>query len=74
MSAHAPAFPLAGGALGPLKAAAEAKGLDDFTSLWSGQAAALGRTTPAGAPIAAGTLTADVIRETLELLQRLRSA
>jgi nitronate monooxygenase len=48
LSAEAPAFPLAGGALAPLKAAAEAKGAADFTSLWSGQAAALGREMPAG--------------------------
>ena len=47
LSAEAPAFPLAGGALAPLKAAAEAKGSADFTSLWSGQAAALGREMPA---------------------------
>lgn len=48
MSADAPAFPLAGGALAPLKAAAEAKGSSDFTSLWSGQSASLGREMPAG--------------------------
>jgi nitronate monooxygenase len=48
ISAYAPAFPLAGGALAPLKAAAEAKGDAGFTSLWSGQAAALGREMPAG--------------------------
>jgi nitronate monooxygenase len=38
-----PDFPTAGGAIAPLKAKAEAAGADDFTSLWSGQAAALGR-------------------------------
>lgn len=37
------AFPTAGGALAPLKAKAEAQGSTDFTSLWSGQAASLGR-------------------------------
>jgi nitronate monooxygenase len=47
LSADAPAFPLAGGALAPLRAAAEAKGAADFTPLWSGQAAALGREMPA---------------------------
>lgn len=36
MSPLAPAFPLAGGALAPLRARAEAAGLDDFSSLWSG--------------------------------------
>jgi nitronate monooxygenase len=43
LAADAPAFPLAGGALAPLKARAEA----DFGSLWAGQAAALGRERPA---------------------------
>lgn len=43
MSPTAPAFPTAGGALAPLKTAAEAKGSSDFGSLWSGQSAALGR-------------------------------
>jgi nitronate monooxygenase len=36
MSALAPAFPLAGAALAPLRAQAEAAGLDDFSPLWSG--------------------------------------
>jgi nitronate monooxygenase len=44
----APAFPLAAGALAPLRAKAEAQGSGDFTSLWAGQAAALGRALPAG--------------------------
>jgi nitronate monooxygenase len=43
LSADAPAFPLAGGVLAPLKAKAEAAGAGDFTSLWAGQAAALSR-------------------------------
>ncbi len=43
MSDKAPAFPTAGGALAPLKKAAEANGASDFSSLWSGQAASLGR-------------------------------
>ena len=37
ISEDAPAFPLAGGALLPLKAAAEARGLSDFTSLGLGR-------------------------------------
>ncbi|MEA3095172.1 MAG: nitronate monooxygenase, partial [Caballeronia sp.] len=41
-------FPLAGAALAPLKAKAELAGKGDFTSLWSGQAARLGRELPAG--------------------------
>lgn len=44
----APAFPLAAGALAPLRAKAEAQNSGDFSSLWSGQAAALGRAMPAG--------------------------
>jgi len=43
----APEFPLAQGALMPLRAKAEAKGSGDFSSLWAGQAAALGRAEPA---------------------------
>ncbi len=43
----APQFPLASNAIAPLKAAAEAKGDSGFTSLWSGQAARLGRELPA---------------------------
>ena len=43
MSPLAPEFPLAGGALAPLRAQAEAAGGADFTPLWSGQAARLGR-------------------------------
>jgi nitronate monooxygenase len=44
-----PAFPLAGGALAPLRARAEAQGSADFSPLWSGQAAALGTAMPARA-------------------------
>jgi nitronate monooxygenase len=44
-----PAFPLAAGALAPLRAKAEAAGSSDFTPLWSGQAAALGVEMPARA-------------------------
>ena len=48
MSDLAPAFPLAGGAVAPLRTKAEEAGSGDFTALWSGQAAALGREMPAG--------------------------
>lgn len=48
MSDTAPAFPLAGGALTPLRAATEPGGSSDFMSLWAGQAAALAREMPAG--------------------------
>jgi nitronate monooxygenase len=47
LSEHAPAFPTAGGAVAPLRAAAEAQGRDDYTSLWAGQAAGLARPMPA---------------------------
>lgn len=43
MSSDAAPFPTAGGALAPLKKVAEEQGKADFSSLWSGQAAALGR-------------------------------
>jgi nitronate monooxygenase len=43
----APEFPLAAGAIAPLRAKAEAAGSGDFSPLWSGQAAALGRVMPA---------------------------
>jgi nitronate monooxygenase len=43
----APEFPLAAGALAPLRAKAEAGGSGDFSPMWSGQAAALGRIMPA---------------------------
>jgi nitronate monooxygenase len=35
----APAFPLAGNAIGPLRAAAEAQGSGDCSPLWAGQCA-----------------------------------
>ena len=38
----APEFPLAAGALAPLRAKAEAQGSGDFSPLWAGQAASLG--------------------------------
>jgi nitronate monooxygenase len=47
ISEHAPAFPHAATALGPLKAAAEKLGKVDFTNLWAGQALRLGREMPA---------------------------
>ena len=47
LSDAAPAFPLAGGALMPLRAASEAQGSIDFMQLWSGQAAMLARAADA---------------------------
>ncbi|MFG0408460.1 nitronate monooxygenase family protein [Pseudomonas sp. NY5710] len=49
MSPLAPAFPLAGGALMPLRAITEPQGNSDFSNLWSGQALRLGRRMPAEA-------------------------
>ena len=46
MSDVAPEFPLAAGALAPLRAKAEAQGSGDFSPLWAGQAASLGRDMP----------------------------
>jgi len=63
MNEIAPEFPLAAGALAPLRAKAEAQGSGDFTSMWAGQAAALGRAMPA----------ADLVRMlAAEAQQRLR--
>jgi nitronate monooxygenase len=48
VSELAPEFPLAAGALTPLRAKSEAAGSDDFVPMWSGQAARLCRELPAG--------------------------
>jgi nitronate monooxygenase len=58
---NAPAFPLAAGAIAPLRAAAEAVGSGDFTPLWSGQAAALGVEMPARALMAKLTEQAQAL-------------
>ncbi|TMJ24942.1 MAG: nitronate monooxygenase [Alphaproteobacteria bacterium] len=47
ISEIAPEFPLAAAAVAPLRAKAEAQGSGEFSPLWSGQAAALGREMPA---------------------------
>jgi nitronate monooxygenase len=60
-----PEFPLAAGALQPLRAKAEAQGSGDFSPLWSGQAAALGR------EIGAGELTTKLAEEAQEHLRSL---
>jgi nitronate monooxygenase len=62
LTPEAPAFPLAGHALAPLKASAEAHGSGDFGAMWSGQAARLGREMPAG------ELTRTLAAETLARL------
>jgi nitronate monooxygenase len=48
ISEVAPEFPLSAGALAPLRAKAEAQGSGDFSPMWAGQAARLGRALPAG--------------------------
>ena len=60
----APEFPLATGALMPLRAKAEAQGSGDFSTMWAGQAAALGRAQPAG------EVTRRLAAEALALLGR----
>ena len=47
MAPDAPPFPLAGGALAPLRSASEPNGSEDFMSLWSGQSAGLCHSMPA---------------------------
>ncbi|MCB1494355.1 MAG: nitronate monooxygenase [Bauldia sp.] len=48
MTGSAPAFPLAGGSLAPLRAVTEKAGSGDFMSLWAGQAARICHGLPAG--------------------------
>ncbi len=47
MSSDAPAFPTAGAAVAPLRAAAEETGSGDFSPLWSGQAGVMTSDVPA---------------------------
>lgn len=65
ISPLAPEFPLAGGALAPLGKAAQAQGSGDFSSMWAGQAAGLGREEPAAA------LTARLVTEAQALMRRM---
>jgi nitronate monooxygenase len=65
ISEAAPAFPTAGGPLAPLKAKAEADGSSDFSTLWAGQAAALGR------EIGAGELTRRLAEDAQQRLKAL---
>ena len=62
ISPAAPQFPLAGGALAPLRQKTEPLGSNDFMSLWSGQAARLGREFPAA------ELTRTLAQEALDRL------
>ncbi len=47
INAHVPAFPLAAGAIAPLRASAESRGSGDFSALWSGQNSSGCREIPA---------------------------
>jgi nitronate monooxygenase len=60
----APAFPLAGGALMPLRAKTEAAGNPDFSNMWSGQAARLAKEMPAA------ELTRYLAQKALQRLHR----
>jgi len=64
MSSVAPPFPLAASALAPLRASAERGNSNDFTNLWSGQAARLAREMPAA------ELTRLLAREALHKLRQ----
>jgi nitronate monooxygenase len=64
----APDFPLAAGALAPLRAKAEAQGSGDFSPMWAGQATGLGRAMPVG------ELTRMLAEQALARLQALASS
>lgn len=66
LSPDAPQFPLAAGVLAPLRTKAEAQGSGDFSPLWAGQAASLGREMPAG------ELTHQLVAGALERLRVLQ--
>jgi nitronate monooxygenase len=68
ISEVAPEFPLAAGALAPLRAKAEAQGSGDFSPMWAGQAASLGRAMPAG------ELTKTLAAEALKHMRALASS
>jgi nitronate monooxygenase len=67
MSDAAPAFPLAAAPFAPLRAKAETSGSVDFSPLWSGQSARLGRDLPAA------DLTKQLAAEALKNLAFLRT-
>ena len=67
MSERAPVYPTAGQALAPLRAKAEAAGSGDFSLLWSGQAASLGR------ELGAGDLTRELAADAEQRLKALAS-
>lgn len=57
LSKDAPAFPTAGGAIGPLRSAAEKAGSDDFSPIWAGQS------FPLAQPMLASVLTRMLMGE-----------
>ena len=65
MSNLSPAFPLAGGAVGPLRARAEQQGSGDFSPLWAGQAVRLVQRD-----MSAGELTRRLADQALQALSR----
>src|ERR1700733_5376502 len=67
MSDVAPEFPLAAATLAPLRAKSEMAGSADFTPLWSGQSARLGRELPAA------DLTKQLAAAALEKLKLLQT-
>ncbi|MBY3215902.1 nitronate monooxygenase [Rhizobium laguerreae] len=67
ISESVPAFPTAGGALVPIRAIAEAESRNDFTNLWSGQAASL------ALRVGAEELTRELYQSALDVIAR-RSA
>jgi nitronate monooxygenase len=64
MSDLPPEFPMAGGALMPLRGKSEPAGSGDFTPMWSGQAMRLGR------EMSTEELTRTLVRETQERLRQ----
>ncbi|MBY5727439.1 NAD(P)H-dependent flavin oxidoreductase [Rhizobium leguminosarum] len=64
ISESVPAFPTAGGALVPIRAMAEAESRNDFTNLWSGQAASL------ALRVGAEELTRELCQSALDVIAR----
>ena len=62
-----PEFPLTAAPIAPLRAKAEARGVGDFSPLWAGQSAALGRAMPAA------DLIAMLVAETATQFKRLKA-
>jgi nitronate monooxygenase len=65
ISGTAPEFPLAMAAVAPLRTKAEQQGSSDFTAVWAGQGASLGREMPAE------VLTRTLVEKSFELLRHL---